>query len=150
MENKERFTTKTKLDEILKLGINEVAKLRWDKYQECWNAKNFIWNEFYDKGEKSPVDNINLEYKEKFSVPLPITELAKDFLFYVRIKENLMNLISYNNLINRYIIFKTDPDKYYSELNERFKKNHEEQKAKLKKEIRDLTIQSGKHLKVVK
>lgn len=115
MKEKDCFTIKTKLKEILTLDIDKVAKLRWDEYQKCWSAKQFLWWEFHVTSDKSPVENFQLMYNEKFNVPLPIIELAKDFMFYINLKEQLLTVIKECKLLDNYNLYCTDIDKYLSD-----------------------------------
>jgi len=119
MNEKYQFTTKTNLNEILALDINVVAKLRWDEYQKCYNAKNFLWWEFLESGDKSPVENFQLMYDGKFNIPLPIDLLAQDFMLYIELKEQIISVINELNLSDYYLLYLTDYNKYMANYKER-------------------------------
>lgn len=114
-----QFTTKTKLNEILSLDINIIAKLRWDEYQNCYKAKSFLWWEFHITGDKSPVENFQLMFEGKFNVPLPKDQLAKDFMLYIELKEQILFVINGLNLSDNYLLYCTDYDKYMANYKER-------------------------------
>lgn len=120
MKEKELYTIETKFTEHMNLDINEVAKLRWEEYQKCWNAKNFLWWEFHVTKDESPAECFNLMFEGKFKVPLTKMELAKDFMMYINIKTQLMNIIRDFNLLDNYILYRTDISLYINVTHQRW------------------------------
>ncbi len=136
----ELFTSQTKLNEILKLHINEVARYRWFEYQKCWSAADFLWWEYSAK----EIEIIISQLVPYLDSPKPKRELATDLLIYATMKEQLYSIIKSHNLLEAYIFYCDDFDGYAKAK----KQQPDNYIKKLERELDELNPR--RHLKIIK
>lgn len=137
----ERFSAQTKLKEVMQLDIKEIARCRWDEYEKCWNATDFLWWEHENKIHDEFMDSISW-----IAFPMPKENLAKNLILYVKIREKLYTVIRDLCLEEKYSLYCNDFDNYkpLSTRNIEIKKSQKEIEKKL------YELNPRRHLKIVK
>jgi hypothetical protein len=111
--NNELFNSKTKISDVLKYSISEIAKFRWEEYQKCWTLANFLWWEYQRIDKQLPDIFKPIKFWEQAK---PKKQLAEDVIIYARKKEELYDFIKQVNLTHNLFLHDNDLDKYLDEV----------------------------------